>query len=439
MSQRDPFDAMLAGWLEDEAAGMAPPELHAGAMRAARRIRQHPTWLVAVRGGLDAGPRVAGRLVPVRTIIVLVALLLLATVLVVAAGRLLNNEPLFGVANGRIMVARETTGQGADYITVEADGSGAVSFMQADECGQCAFWSPDGRRIMIPSVADADRLGTAVIDVDGANRVEVPNADPTLFLGPGAWSADSRLIVLEGFDPSDATRPEVGLYVAAADGSGLRQVTSSTDGRMHVFPTFSPDGQWLAFIAQDPEKPMIGIAAGDLFVAKVDGTDLRAINPEGTKVVATGTNGRPVDWSPDSRQVLFAAVDELLDAAGRGAAYLSDVDSGEATRISEFGSWLASVEWSPDGNWLIYGEIDAPNAPTWVVRPDGSGARQLTGPATQVQGCCATWSPDSTKLLFRRLMNGGSDLWTMDVNGNMVDQITNDPGSYIWYSWVRQP
>ena len=107
MSQRDPFDVTLTGWLEDEAAGMAPPDLHGGAMRAARQIRQRPTWLVAVRGGLDAGPRIAGRLVPARTIIVVVALLLLAAVFVVAAGRLLNNEPLFGVANGRIMVALE--------------------------------------------------------------------------------------------------------------------------------------------------------------------------------------------------------------------------------------------------------------------------------------------------------------------------------------------
>jgi Tol biopolymer transport system component len=439
MSQRDPFDAALAGWLEDEAAGMAPPDLHAGAMRAARQIRQRPTWLVAIRGGLDAGPRVADRLVPARTIIVVLALLLLAVALVVAAGRLLNNAPLFGVSNGRIMVARETTGEGADYVTVQADGTGALSFMQADECGQCAFWSPDGRRIMIPFVPSGDRLGTAIIDPDGSHRVEVPFPDATIFLGPGSWSADSRRIALEGFDPNDPTRPEVGVYVAAADGSGLRQVTSSTDGRPHVYPSLSPDGRRLAFLAQDPDPPMIGAAAGDLFVVNLDGTGLRQINPEGTKVVATAANGRPVDWSPDSREVLFAAVEESLDAAGQSAAYVIDADAGEPTRISEFGSWLAAVEWSPDGNWLLYGEIDSPGAPTWIVRRDGSERRQLTGIGVSVQGCCATWSPDSTRLLFQRIRTGGSDLWTMDLNGNLLDQITNDPGQYIWYSWAREP
>ena len=438
MSQRDPFDAMLAGWLEDEALGMAPPELHAGAMRAARQLRQRPTWLVAVRGGLDAGPRIGGRLVPARTIIVVLALLLLALAVAVAAGRLLNNQPLFGVANGRIMVARES-GQGADYVTVQADGTGAVSFMQADECGQCTFWSPDGRRIMIPFVPSGDRLGTAIIDPDGANRVEVPFPDNTLFLGPGDWSADSRQIALEGFDPNDPTRPEVGVYVAAADGSGLRQVTSSTDGRAHVYPSLSPDGRRLAFLAQDPDKPMIGTDAGDLFVINLDGTGLRQINPEGTKVVATAANGRPIDWSPDGRQILFAAVDESLDLSGRGAAYVIDADDAEATQISGFGSWLAIVEWSPDGDWVMYGEIDAPNAPTWIARPDGSEARQLTGPGAPVPGCCATWSPDSTRLLFKRTVTGVGDLWTMDLNGNLLDQITNDPGLYIWYSWVRQP
>ena len=440
MSQRDPFNAILAGWLEDEAAGAAPPELHAGAMRAARQIRQRPAWLVAVRGGLDAGPRVSGRIVPVRTIIVVLALLLLAAVVVVAAGRLLNNQPLFGAANGRIMVAHETV-DGADYVTVQADGTGAVTFMHADECGQCTFWSPDGRRIMIPFVPSGDRLGTAIIDPDGTNRVEVPFPDDTLFLGPGDWSADSRLIALEGFDPNDPTRPEVGVYVAAADGSGLRQVTSSTDGRFHGWPSFSPDGRRLAFLAKDRDPPMIGAAAGDLFVVNVDGSGLRPINPMGTKVVFTGTTGRPIDWSPDGRQVLFAAVEESLDRSGRSAAYLIDldVDDAEATRISEFGSWLATVEWSPDGNWVLYGEIDAPNAPTWIARPDGSDPRQLTGRGAPVPGCCATWSPDSTRLLFKRTVPGGSDLWTMDLSGNLLDQITNDPGAYVWYSWVRQP
>jgi dipeptidyl aminopeptidase/acylaminoacyl peptidase len=438
MSQRDPFDAALAGWLEDEAAGMAPPDLHAGAMRAARRASQRPTWLVAVRGGLDAGPRVAGRLVPARTILVVLALLLLAAVLVVAAGRLLNNEPLFGVANGRILVARETTGEGAEYVTVQPDGTGALSFMQADDCDQCAFWSPDGRRIMIPFVAADGRLGTAIIDPDGSSRVEILSPEGTLFLGPGTWSADSRQIALEGFDPNDPNRPEAGIYVASADGSDLRQVTSSTDGRPHVFPALSPDGRHLAYLAQDAEKPIIGTAAGDLFVINLDGTGRRSINPAGTKVVATGTTGRPVDWSPDGQELLFAAM-EGGQEVGQSAAYLIDAEGGQATQISGDGTWLISVEWSPDGAWLLYGEVDSANAPTWVTRADGTEGRQLTGPGTPVEGCCATWSPDSSRLLFLRPANGGSDLWTMDLNGALLDQITNDPGEYMWYSWVRQP
>ena len=438
MSQRDPFDTALAGWLEDEAAGMAPPDLHAGAMRAARRTGQRPTWLVAVRGGLDAGPRVAGHLGPARTILVVLALLLLAAVLVVAAGRLLNNEPLFGVANGRILVALERAGEGADYVTVGPDGTGALSFMQADDCDQCAFWAPDGRRIMIPFVAADGRLGTAIIDPDGSNRVEILSPDPTLFLGPGSWSADSRHIALEGFDPNNTTKPEAGIYVAAADGTGLRQVTSSTDGRPHVFPSLSPDGRRVAFLAQDPEKPIIGTTAGDLFVVNLDGTGLRPINRAGTKIVATGTTGRPADWSPDGRQLLFAAM-EGRQEVGRSAAYLVDVDGGEPRQVSSDGTWLISVEWSPDGAWLLYGEVDSPSAPTWVARAEGSEARQLTGPGAPVQGCCATWSPDSTRLLFRRPANGGADLWTMDLNGTLLDQITNDPGEYIWYSWVRHP
>ena len=174
-----------------------------------------------------------------------------------------------------------------------------------------AGWAPDhdpvrgGRR---PSGHRAHRSRR-----EQPGRGPVPRRHPLPW--PRDWSADSRRIALEGFDPNDAARPEVGMYVAGADGSGMRQVTSSTDGRPHVWPSLSPDGRRLAFLAQDPDKPLIGIAAGDLFVVGVStGPASDRSIPRAPRSCSTGTSGRPVDWSPDGRQILFAAVDESLDA-----------------------------------------------------------------------------------------------------------------------------
>lgn len=439
MTRRDTFDAALTGWLEEEGTGMAPAGLHDNAMRAAGVVRQRPAWLVALRGGIELGANAdpAGAMFR-RRVVLVVMLLLLAAALVVGVGSLLSPDPLFGVQNGRILVAREDEGGVVEYVTTEADGTDVVPFMQASECGQCTFWSPDGRRIMIPKVVGADRLATAIIDPDGANELLVPFPDDTLFLGPGGWSPDGRQIVLVGFDPNAPGRAGVGLYVAAPDGSGLRQVTQSTDGRTHEWPTLSPDGRRITFLAEDPERPPFGVVAGDLYVVNVDGTGLRRINPAGTKAIETGATGRPIDWSPDGSQLLFAVVEDDL-ATGRSAAFVVDADGGEPVRISEFGTWLVSVEWSPDGEWLLYGEPSAPTGRTWIERSDGSEVRQLTGAGTANAGCCATWAPDGTRLLLQRVGTNGPDLWTMDVDGNFLQQITSDPGSYVWYSWAREP
>jgi dipeptidyl aminopeptidase/acylaminoacyl peptidase len=436
MIRPEAFDAALVAWLDDEGTGMAPADLHTGAMRAARAIRQRPLWLVALRGGIDAGPRSIRRgPVSRRTLLITVGLLLLAaTLVIVGAGILNNTAPPLG-ANGPIMFAREVPSAKPEYVTTGADGTGEIRFMEAEDCGQCTFWSPDGSRIMIPG-GNADRLGTAIISPDGTGRVDVAFPDATLNLSPGGWSADSRFVALEGSDPLDPGRN--GIYVAGAEGTGLRRITTSQDGRTHEFPRFSPDGRRIAFFAKDPGQPVVGYAAGDLFIVDLDGSNIHQVNAPGTKVIETAGNGQPASWSPDGRQLLFAAMEDLI-RGGRGAAYVVDAAGAVPVRISAFGTWLAAVEWSPDGRWVVFGEIDGPVPATWIARPDGTDVRQLLGPEATLKGCCATWSPDASRLLFQRGNDLGRDLWTMDLEGNLLDQITHNPGIYIWFDWAPAP
>jgi Tol biopolymer transport system component len=439
MTPRDSFDTTLARWLDEEATGMAPAGLHDDAMKAVRAVRQRPMWLVAVRGGaIVPRSRAAGRSrLSTRYVLAILALALLAAALaIIGAGRRSPSDSLSSVTNGRIMFARERTpGTKAEYVTVRPDGTDEVRFLEADQCGQCTFWSPDGSRIMIPLVVE-DRLRTATIAPDGTGQVVLAFPSETLFLGPGDWSRDGQQIALEGFDPSDPSL--AGIFISAPDGSGLGRVTTSDDGRNHNWPRFSPDGRRIVYIAADLGGPSSIGFAGDLFIIGTDGSGLRQLNSTGTKAVANGTTGRPIDWSPDGRQLVFAAIDGPVEV-GRSAVFVVGADGGDPVRISEFGTNLISVDWSPDGQWVAYGEVGSANELTWIAHPDGSAVRQLTGPGASLRGCCATWSPDGTRLLFQRFDGTDGDLWTMDVNGNALDQITHNPGVYIWYSWAPEP
>jgi len=101
---------------------------------------------------------------------------------------------------------------------------------------------------------------------------------------------------------------------------------------------------------------------------------------------------------------------------------------------------MAAVEWSPDGQWVVFGEVDGTAPRLWIAHPNGTDTRQLLGPDAHLQGCCgATWSPDSTRLLFQRGTGLERDLWTMDLQGNPVDRITHEPSIYLWFDWAPAP
>ena len=77
------------------------------------------------------------------------------------------------------------------------------------------------------------------------------------------------------------------IYIAAADGTGARYLTTSYDGTA----TWSPDGSKLAVVDNTPEQ--------GIYVINADGTG-RHLLIKGS----TGGTGSPT-WSPDGTKIAF--------------------------------------------------------------------------------------------------------------------------------------
>jgi len=75
-----------------------------------------------------------------------------------------------------------------------------------------------------------------------------------------------------------------------------------------IAPSWSPDGQWLAYITNDMRNP-------GLFIIKPDLTGKRQVFASS---VSQQVNADPVGWSPDSKWVTFAAAD--------GTIYIIDIN-----------------------------------------------------------------------------------------------------------------
>jgi Tol biopolymer transport system component len=256
-----------------------------------------------------------------------------------------------------------------------------------------ATWSPDGGRIAF-SAWDGNKTSFFAISVADCSLDRLgPRAN--LSVGPPDWSSTNVL----AFEASARGGGDDGIYTMTADGSHVRRITDGPD----LFPEWSPDGTELAFVRGGyaeitDDDPSPEYANRNVWVVRSDGSDPRQVtdgrwhgsaawSADGERVVTDavegvvelgvdGSNRRMLlageygdpSWSPDGEDLLVVAGPGLgLALAVGGQPPVEPVDTPAAF----------SPEWSPDGTWIAF--VDGENeADLWIVRPDGTGLRQLT-------------------------------------------------------------
>ena len=149
-----------------------------------------------------------------------------------------------------------------------------------------------------------------------------------------------------------------------------------------------------------------GPANGRITFGRVDpalgDTSIWAANPDGThQQRLTHVVSFFSDWSPDGQRIAFDFVDGISE-------HLATMDpNGRHVRQLTFGKGIQEVpKWSPDGRQITFDASPAfPGEPgfhtdIWTMRADGTGARQLTSGAFDVE---PVFSPDGRQIAFGRI------------------------------------
>jgi Tol biopolymer transport system component len=170
---------------------------------------------------------------------------------------------------------------------LESDGKTRALLPQPGDYGRPSL-SPDGRRLAI-EVREGSGQDIWVYDLERDTMTRM-TFDGKVNNSP-IWSPDGRHIVFGSAD---------GLSWTRADGAGKPQLLIRT--KLAVFPgSFAPEGKRLAYMERDPET------SNDLWTAPVEnnGTGLRAGKRE--VFLQTPSNERNPSFSPDGHWLAYVA------------------------------------------------------------------------------------------------------------------------------------
>jgi Tol biopolymer transport system component len=267
-----------------------------------------------------------------------------------------TREPPSWSPDGLKIAFESLRGGTTGVYTVNADGSGQRRLARN---GRAPAWSPDGRTIAF--------LSDSKIYLMNADGSEHRPLTRPLTAGKRslAWSPDGRKLA---FLNDEDCRHQFcfNLYVVGSDGSGLRNLTSKLAAARSGFgagppasdPAWSPDGRTLAFVRRN--------AGHGVYVAKADGSGLRNLTPK-----PVGTYAAPA-WSPDGRKLAFVS-----DRDGNSEVYVMNADGSGQRNLTRNPAYDADPAWSPDGRKIAFASNRDGNSGVYVMNADGSGQRRL--------------------------------------------------------------
>jgi TolB protein len=243
------------------------------------------------------------------------------------------------------------------------------------------------------------------------------------------------------------------------DYDGYNQRTFASDGPILLFPQFSPDGRYLAYVSYKTGVPNIVVRSID--GAIVGGTHFNsttsspAISPSGLLAFSSamsgdgsmeiyvsnldGSNPRRLTrtskavnisprWNPRTgREIAF-----ISDRGGSPQIYVMDASGANQRPLLSIGGHADSPAWSPDGRYIAFTWGGAGSFQIFIADVASGQILQLT---SEGRNESPTWSPDGRHIAFQSNRTGRWEIWQMHIDGSGQRQLTRNGGRSP--SWAR--
>jgi len=243
------------------------------------------------------------------------------------------------------------------------------------------------------------------------------------------------------------------LWVADSDGEGAQAALASPEPI--ISPSWSPNGQQLAYVSFESRKPVIyvhEIATGRRRVlANFRGSNSApAWAPDGRSLIATlsrdgGSQLFRIDVASGEARRLTTSVgidtEPAFSADGTALYFVSDrggspqiyrmpAQGGPAERVTFNGSYNISPSPSPDGRWLAYVSRIGGQFKLHVMDIASGQSSPITDTAADEK---PSFAPNSRLIVYATVAQGREALMTSTVDGRIKARLAGQGGD------IREP
>jgi Tol biopolymer transport system component/DNA-binding winged helix-turn-helix (wHTH) protein len=314
--------------------------------------------------------------------------------------------------DGTLVAFRQSDGRSNTGIYVAVVGGEKTIQLTSEPGDCCPTWSPDGRQIAFVRYSANSFFILTIPALGGTER--------RLYRGPDhfgvglSWSPNASLIAFSQSDESDPTRAWISAL--SVSDSSIREISSPPPGWIDRSPSYSPNGNRLAFI-----RSAVAGVSNDIYVMAANGGPAKRLTFDHRPMSGS------LAWTSDNREIVFssargAEMGLWVVAAGGGTPRPVAGPVGEA-------GWPTIP--SKNDNTLVY-EQSLGKADVWRLdlkdtkHPQKAPFALVSEKGDKMR---PELSPDGKKVAFESDRLGFWDIWTCDVDGSGCDQITSLHGT----------
>jgi len=244
-------------------------------------------------------------------------------------------------------------------------------------------------------------LGLDLLWVDRSGNDVGTAAERGEYNGAMRLSPDGKRLVLSVGEP----KSDVWVF-DLAHGSKTRL---TFDPAHHLMPTWSPDGERIAFVTLANPR----LSSGSTLHARLangGGQDELLLAPENSTTPVTLTWP---EWSPDGRYLVYQKSSGPTGGAVWALPTTGDKKPFPVVQSQSQQGTVGYSRLSPDGKWLVYSSTDSGREEVYVTPfPSGNGRWQIS----QNGGTSPAWRGDGKEIYYTEFYGTETDLFAMTVN-----------------------